>query len=334
MTFNPGPSSGSAVSAYRATCTPVTTGVTRVGVRFASPVQVLGLLTGHAYKCSVVATNARGTQPGVQRLACDRRHARGAAAVSRRCGSRTAWCSRSTRRPTTAGRSSTTAANCTSPNGGAAEQPACSWPARSSPPTSRRAGHTRAPSPRSTPEASGAPATTRPIVISGLAADRASPTATAAPGCLVSTPGLQLAVAQTHTFALAATLGAVHRAVRAAAKLSLSFRTTAAISCETAIRHRQQRVGDPDVDRARRAGRSRAPRSSSPSTPARATPRRPASTGRSLRRTTCSPSAHIGGGRPEPGHRRRSIGRRLPGVGADGTFAVTAVDDDRLVSIR
>ena len=61
VSFHAGADNASPVTSYRAICRPVTTGITRFGTSAASPIVVAGVLTSHAYRCSVVATNAFGT---------------------------------------------------------------------------------------------------------------------------------------------------------------------------------------------------------------------------------------------------------------------------------
>ncbi len=61
VSFHPGPANAGAILLYRATCTPVSRGVTRSATGTVSPITVSNLLSGHAYSCVVTATNFFGT---------------------------------------------------------------------------------------------------------------------------------------------------------------------------------------------------------------------------------------------------------------------------------
>ena len=55
-----GPSNADPMMAYRVTCTPTSGGATRVKTGVVSPISVTGLLAGHEYSCTAVATNLYG----------------------------------------------------------------------------------------------------------------------------------------------------------------------------------------------------------------------------------------------------------------------------------
>jgi hypothetical protein len=233
VTFNPGPINGSAVSAYTATCTPLGTGVTRVSTNTASPVSVGGLLNGHAYSCVVVATNARGISeasapvaaivgtpavPAITHVLLIRNGVVLPFAVPPDNGSPVIYYR----------------GRCTSSNGGV---PATEVQLVSPIVVSNLTGgltytctvvaiNIRG---------AGAPNTVGPFAVPAvnhepLAACHGAGTT----GTLVSTPGLQLTVAQRHTFALSATFGICTGPYVQRAKLSASFQSST-ISCLTAI---------------------------------------------------------------------------------------------------
>jgi hypothetical protein len=59
----PSNNGGNAVTSYTATCTSSNGGTTRSATGAGSPLSVASLSAGHAYTCTVTATNARGTGP-------------------------------------------------------------------------------------------------------------------------------------------------------------------------------------------------------------------------------------------------------------------------------
>jgi hypothetical protein len=61
--FTPGANNGSKITSYTARCASSNGGVTTVKSGAASPLTVVGLTVGKSYRCTVTATNARGTSP-------------------------------------------------------------------------------------------------------------------------------------------------------------------------------------------------------------------------------------------------------------------------------
>ena len=61
--FTPGSDNGSRITGYTASCTSSNGGVPGVKSGGASPLAVTGLTAGDSYRCTVAATNARGTSP-------------------------------------------------------------------------------------------------------------------------------------------------------------------------------------------------------------------------------------------------------------------------------
>ncbi|MGO9877168.1 MAG: fibronectin type III domain-containing protein [Acidimicrobiia bacterium] len=233
VTFNPGPINGSAISAYTATCTPLGTGVTGVSTNLASPVSVGGLLNGHAYSCVVVATNARGISqasapvaaivgtpavPTITHVLLIRNGVVLPFAVPPSNGSPVIYYQ----------------GHCTSSNGGVqSTQVELVSPIVANHLTG---GLTYTCTVAAVNlRGAGAPNTVGPFVIptvnrEPLAACHDAGTA----GTLFSTPGLQLSVAQRHTYTLSATLGTCAGPYVQKAKLSASFQSST-ISCSTAI---------------------------------------------------------------------------------------------------
>jgi len=231
VTFNPGPINGSAVSAYTATCTPLGTGVTGVGMSTTSPISVGGLLDGHAYSCVVVATNARGisaasgavtaivgtpTVPSITHVLLIRNGVVLPFAAPTDNGHPVIYYQ----------------GHCTSSNGGVAStQLQLVSPIVVDNLTGGRTYTCTLVAVNN--RGAGAPNTVGPFV---------APTVVHEPlaachgttGTLVSTPGLQLTAEQPHTFALAVTFGTCFGPYVQKAKLSASFRT-ASLSCSTAI---------------------------------------------------------------------------------------------------
>jgi hypothetical protein len=230
VTFNAGPVNGSAVSAYRATCVPLGTGVTGDNTNLSSPVSVGGLLNGHAYSCSVVATNARGTSGA-------------SAAVSAIVGTPTVptithvlLIRNGVVLPFAAPSNNGTPityyqGHCSSSNGGAASSSlVLVSPIVANTLTGGRT-YTCSVSAVNA-RGAGAPAKAGPFVAPVV---QHEPLAAChgATGSLKATPGLQLTVAQSQTLSLAATFGVCTGPYVQQAKLSASFKSPS-MSCSTA----------------------------------------------------------------------------------------------------
>jgi hypothetical protein len=230
VTFNPGPVNGSAVSSYRATCTPLGTGVTGANSNLGSPISVAGLLNGHAYSCTVVATNARGPSAA-------------SAAVTAIVGTPTVpfishvlLIRNGVVLPFGAPSNNGSAitfyrAHCTSPNGGVPSTPL----QLVSPIVAALTGGRTYTCALAAVNArgQGASASVGPFVVPVL---QNEPLASChgATGSLVSTPGLQFKTAQAHTFALSATLGACTGPYVQKGRITASFHTRS-MSCLSAI---------------------------------------------------------------------------------------------------
>jgi hypothetical protein len=63
VAFTAPPNNGAAITGYTATCTSTNGGVTKTKTGTAGPLTVTGLTAGSTYKCTVKATNSRGTGP-------------------------------------------------------------------------------------------------------------------------------------------------------------------------------------------------------------------------------------------------------------------------------
>jgi len=63
VNFAPGSNNGAKATIYTATCTSTSGGVTKTGRGTGSPIRVSGLSRGKTYRCTVNATNSRGTGP-------------------------------------------------------------------------------------------------------------------------------------------------------------------------------------------------------------------------------------------------------------------------------
>jgi len=63
VSFVAGASNGSPITGFTVTCTSTNKGVTGKKTGTKSPITVTGLSTGKTYRCTVKATNARGTGP-------------------------------------------------------------------------------------------------------------------------------------------------------------------------------------------------------------------------------------------------------------------------------
>jgi hypothetical protein len=229
VTFNPGTSNGSAVSAYRATCRQDVTGAAKVGTSLRSPIPIAGLLTGHGYSCSVTATNARGTSAASNSV-----HATvGTPSVPAithvlpiRSGVVLTFAA-----PANNGGSPVSyyQARCASTDGGASSSPL----ELASPIVidNLTVGRTyRCTLAAVNLRGGGAPAIVGPLVI---AATQPAQICHGASGILAATPGLQLTAAERQTFALGASLGTCAGPYVQRAKLFLSFRSPS-ISCVTA----------------------------------------------------------------------------------------------------
>ena len=66
ITFVAAHNNGAPIKTYTATCTSSNGGKTKTGTGAKSPITVTGLSTGHVYRCTVKATNSRGTGPQSQ----------------------------------------------------------------------------------------------------------------------------------------------------------------------------------------------------------------------------------------------------------------------------
>ena len=62
-TFTPGAANGSPITGFTLTCVSTNGGAPKIQIGAASPVTVIGLGAGKTYRCTVKATNARGTGP-------------------------------------------------------------------------------------------------------------------------------------------------------------------------------------------------------------------------------------------------------------------------------
>ena len=231
VTFNPGPANGSAISAYTATCTPLGSGVTRVATTLASSVSVGGLLNGHAYSCIVVATNARGTSaaspavqatvgtpvvPAISHVLMIRNGVALVFAAPADNGEPVLYYQ----------------GRCTSSNGGVSgRQLQLASPIVVGNLTGGRtytcmlaAVNIRG---------VGAPNTVGPFLISAVEHEPLA-ACHGTSGILISSPGLQLTVAQRQNFALTTTLGTCAGPYVQQASLSASFRSST-MSCSTAV---------------------------------------------------------------------------------------------------
>jgi hypothetical protein len=63
VSFTAPANNGATITGYTATCTSTNLGVTKTKPGTASPLTVVGLSVGKTYRCTVKATNSRGTGP-------------------------------------------------------------------------------------------------------------------------------------------------------------------------------------------------------------------------------------------------------------------------------
>ena len=229
ITFNPGPINGSPISEYRAICRQDFSSAATAAFGLASPIQVVGLLTGRGYTCSVVATNSRGTSAASNAV-----HAVvGAPTVPPithvlpiRHGVVLAFVAPSNN----GSRINFYQERCTSTNGGVPSNPVqLVSPAVANTLTVGRTYTCTLAAVNARGE--GATARAGPFVVS---ATQPPQVCHGAAGLLRLTPGLQLKVPQSQSFAFGATFGSCAGPYVQQAKMSLSLRS-GAISCQTAI---------------------------------------------------------------------------------------------------
>ena len=232
VSFHPGAANAGAIMQYRATCIPVGSGVTRSNVGSGSPIIVSNVLSGHAYSCSVTETNFIGTSdhsgsksatvgtPAPPNVLKVLKLGHGIALPFSPPASNG--------HPITNYR-----ARCTSSNGGVPSSPL----QFRSPIVINKlslgktyvclvtAINVRGESP---------PRTVGPVVITAPTAANLAVCSGNAGNVQVS-PGLLLAVRKPHTFSFGATLGSCSGPYVRAARISVSFHSKSAMSCETAI---------------------------------------------------------------------------------------------------
>ena len=230
--FDPGPANGSAITSFRATCLPVSTGASGVGVGTTSPITVSGLTTAHAYSCFVVAANARATSteskpvratvgtPAPPSVVSVLALAHGLALPFLPAASNG--------RPVLNYR-----ARCTSGNGGVPGSPVqITSPLVA---THLSAGRSyRCLVTAINARGEGPPAQVGPVVV-GVVPGTMLAGCTGNSGSMTATPGIQLSTAKTHTLTLHAALGGCSGPYVRGAQVSFSFHSKRAFSCNTAI---------------------------------------------------------------------------------------------------
>ncbi|MGO9873668.1 MAG: fibronectin type III domain-containing protein [Acidimicrobiia bacterium] len=232
VSFHPGPANAGAILLYRATCTPVSSGVTRGDAGTVSPITVSNLLSGHAYSCVVTATNFFGTSvvsdaaiatvgtPAPPDVIAVLQLAHGIALTFSP--------------PANNGHVILNyRAQCTSTDGGAPASPLQS----ASPIVADNLTVGKTYTCQVTAiNARGAspPRTVGPVVVTPPnVPDLASCSGNS--GIVRVSPGLLLATAEPHTVVLQTTLGSCSGPYVRAAQISVSFRTKRAMSCRSAI---------------------------------------------------------------------------------------------------
>jgi titin len=232
VSFHSGAANASAILVYRATCIPLGSGAVGSSTAAASPITVANLLSGHAYSCSVTATNFFGTSvasgpaaaivgtPAPPNVLAVLQLAHGIALPLAP--------------PADNGHPIIDyRARCTSIDGGAPSSPlqfaspivANKLTVDKTYTCSVTAINVRGESP---------PTTVGPLVVTPPASGNLA-SCSGNSGIVRVSPGLLLAVAKPHTFTLAATLGSCSGPYVRAAQISVSFHTKRAISCRTAI---------------------------------------------------------------------------------------------------
>ena len=232
VSFRAGPSNASSILSYRVTCTPTSGGASHFKNGATSPISVAGLATGHAYSCSAVATNFFGVSaasspmvgsvgtPGLPRVVKVLTVSHGLAVLVAPPAANG--------HPITGYR-----ARCTSPDGGAPTSPTQA----TSPIIVNRltAGKTYTCMVTALNARGSSPAATvGPVVAAGVHAQSVT-TCSGHRGNVRATPGLLLALPVRNSFSFGATFSTCSGPYVHAVGISVSFRTTNALSCQSVI---------------------------------------------------------------------------------------------------
>jgi len=232
ISLSPGADNGAPITAYRATCRPVTSGVARSAAASSSSLFIGGLDTGKTYLCTAATTNARGTSrdsasvraivgaPGPPKITKVAPLSHGLAFAF--------LASAANGRPIVDYH-----VQCTSSNGGAGQSVRGTESPLSAANLTVGGSYTCVLTGRNA-RGEGSPTTVGPIVVKSPSGNGLA-SCTGNTGTMTIDPAMQQKTAQQHTLDLSATLTSCKGPYVSSARASFSLRTKRVASCGSAV---------------------------------------------------------------------------------------------------